>query len=72
MNVDQASVFLIGTLLVGLGVSVIGIVILFLNNMYAKYWKPVTWSNILPEALRMPPSRFVEPSLDDTKGTKTK
>jgi hypothetical protein len=60
MDMDVAAVFLASSVLIGMGVIAIGITVIVMNNLFAKYWKPVQWS-IIPEALRMPPTRFVEP-----------
>jgi hypothetical protein len=43
MDMDQASVFLAGSILTCLGFVVIAIAILVINNLCAKYWRPVTW-----------------------------
>jgi hypothetical protein len=60
MDMDVAAVFLASSVLIGMGAIAIGITIIVMNNLFAKYWKPVQW-NIIPEALRMPPTRFAEP-----------
>jgi hypothetical protein len=60
MDMDVAAVFLASSVLIGMGAIAIGITIIVMNNLFAKYWKPVQWS-IIPEALRMPPTRFAEP-----------
>ena len=39
MTVDQAGTFLVSTILMSLGIGVIGVVILFLNNIYYRFWK---------------------------------
>ena len=41
MTLEQASMFLVGSILTGLGFLVLGVVVLVLNNIFAKYWKPV-------------------------------
>ena len=41
MDRDQASVFLAGSILTCLGFVVITIAILTVNNLIAKFWKPV-------------------------------
>ena len=41
MDIDQASVFLAGSILTGLGFIVVFITILVINNLLAKYWKPI-------------------------------
>ena len=60
MDMDVAAVFLSSSILIGLGIIAIAIGVLVINNLFAKYWKPVQWS-IIPEALRMPPTRFADP-----------
>jgi hypothetical protein len=60
MDMDTAAVFLAASILMGLGFIAIGITVLVVNNLFSKYWKPVQWS-LIPEQLRMPPTRFAEP-----------
>jgi hypothetical protein len=43
MDIDQASIFLSGSILIMLGFIVITIGIVAINNIVAKYWKPVKW-----------------------------
>lgn len=38
---DQAAVFLAGSILLMIGFIVISIGILVINNLFAKYWQPV-------------------------------
>jgi len=42
MDMDQYAVFLSGSILVMLGFIVVAIGIIVINNIAAKYWKPVT------------------------------
>jgi hypothetical protein len=56
MDMDQATVFLAGSILTGLGFIVIAITILVINNLLSKYWKPVKW--VRYEEL---PPRFATP-----------
>ena len=44
MDIDAAATFFVGTILVGLGVVVVSLVLLLLNNLFNKYWKPVKFS----------------------------
>lgn len=44
MDLDQASVFMAGSILIGIGLAAIGITIVFLNNIFSRYWKPVQWT----------------------------
>ena len=41
MDMDQAAVFLSGSILTALGFIVVIIAIVFVNNVLHKYWKPV-------------------------------
>lgn len=43
MDINQASNFLAGSILTGLGFIVVFITILVINNLLHKYWKPVKW-----------------------------
>ena len=56
MDMDQASVFLAGSILTCLGFVVIAIAVLVINNLCAKYWKPVKWIKF-----EEVPPRFMEP-----------
>lgn len=53
MDIESSANFLVGSILTGLGFCIIAIVIVFINNILSKYWKPVKiiyWQT--------PPSRF--------------
>jgi hypothetical protein len=41
MNMDQAAVFLAGSILTALGFVVVVAAIVAVNNIISKYWKPV-------------------------------
>lgn len=58
---DQAAVFLAGSILTAIGCIVILAAIVIMNNIIHKYWKPLEWPSLIPEALRTPPMRFAEP-----------
>jgi hypothetical protein len=72
MSVESAGVFLASTILVGLSIILIIITILFINNLFAKYWKPVklftpdSWSAFQPP-MQQPAPVFIEPSIEETK-----
>jgi hypothetical protein len=53
MDIDQAANFLAGSVLIGIGFIVICTVIIVINNLFSKYWKPIEWS--------FPEYRFIEP-----------
>lgn len=47
MDIDQSAMFLASSILVGLGTIVLIIVILVINNLFAKFWKPIDMSKHL-------------------------
>jgi len=65
MDMDQAGVFLAGSILTCLGFVVIAIAILVINNLAAKYWKPVKWIRFED----VPPPRYVEMPLEPVEPT---
>lgn len=56
MNMDQAAVFLASSILVGLAAIIIFAIILVINNLLHKYWKPFNLYRIID-----PNARFAEP-----------
>jgi hypothetical protein len=44
MTLDSASNFLACTILVCLGMACIAVLIVFLNNLFHRYWNPITWN----------------------------
>lgn len=57
MDVTIATTILAGTILTGISVCVATIVILIVNNLFHKYWKPTGW-RIFPD---FPEKRFATP-----------
>jgi len=57
---DQAAVFLAGSVLTVLGILVIVGGIVIVNNIIHKYWKKLDW-NVLPAVWHQPPPRFIDP-----------
>ena len=71
MDMDQAAVFLAGSILTMLGFVVVVIGIVIINNILHKYWKPINWS--VPGIFREEPARFAEPhELEKIKDPKAK
>ena len=60
MTMDQAAVFLAGSVLTVLGILVIVGGVVIVNNIIHKYWKKLDWS-VLPASWDQPSPRFVEP-----------
>lgn len=77
MNMDQAAVFLAGSILTALGFLVVIAAIIAINNLLHKYWKPVRIFTSDSWNLN-PPHRFasadelvrVSPSFDETNESK--
>ena len=42
MSMDQAAFWLAGSILLVLGIIILVVGILIVNNLFSKYWKPVT------------------------------
>lgn len=60
MDMDQAAVFLAGSVLTALGFLVILGAILIANNLIAKYWKSWGWT-FYPAWANEPTPRFITP-----------
>ena len=70
MDMDQAAVFLGGSILKMLGFIIVVAGIVVINNIIHKYWKSFGWK-FIPAALDQPPMRFAEPhELDKSKEPK--
>jgi len=66
MDIDQAAVFLAGTILTALGFIIIVIAAVVINNIIHKYWKSFGW-NLLPMYMQRE-----EPVIEDPKMEKKK
>jgi hypothetical protein len=71
MDMDQAAVWLAGSILTMLGMIVVVAGVILINNLIHKYWKPVrvftadSWSAVNP------PERFIQEEIVvDTKAKK--
>ena len=80
MNIDQASTFLIGSILIGLGCIVLVGTVAVINNILSRYWRPVDLGSVLPRSLTDQPRRFateeelarIAPQFDDSIEVKSK
>lgn len=61
MTVESASTFLAATILSGMGFVIICVVLVVVNNIFAKYWKPVNLAVWLPKSFSAEPTRFATP-----------
>jgi Zn-dependent membrane protease YugP len=48
MNLESYAMFLVGTILVSTSIVVIGLMLLFLNFIFTKYWRPVNFGYWAP------------------------
>ncbi len=73
MDMDQAAVFLAGSVLTALGFLVILGAILVANNLIAKYWKSwgwtfMSWAHMEPQRFMTPEEETkIPPTLDEKK-----
>ena len=69
MDIDQASTFLCGSILIGIGLIVVVATVVIINNIFSRYWKPIQWVHTLPGMSE--PQRFATEeelkTLDKTK-----
>jgi len=73
MDVDVAAEILAGSILTGLAFVVFVITVVVINNIIAKYWKPVkiftadSWNFNPPARFIEPEPEKIPPSIDTTK-----
>jgi len=60
MDMDNAAVFLAGTILYALGFLIVLIAVVISNNILHKFWKSFGWS-FFPGFLANEPARFMTP-----------
>ena len=73
MTLDQASNFLIGCILTGLGFGVIGVLLVFLNNLFHKFWKPIQlgiWASPVHYPEQIEPKIETEKGVSNEHGTR--
>ena len=63
MDIDQAAVFLAGSILTALGFIVIVIAAVVINNIIHKYWKSFGWK-FFPVYVNKEEVTYEEPKLD--------
>jgi len=66
---DQAAVFLAGSILTMMGFVVIVIGVLVINNLFNKYWKPIKWMRMLDHPMYVTREELekIPPKLDENK-----
>lgn len=73
MDLDNAAAFMLGTVGYGLGIIVLVAVVVIINNIIAKYWKPVriftadSWNINPPHFVTMEEAAKIAPHLEETK-----
>jgi len=63
MTVDSAATFFVASILVGFGVITITGVLLLVNNLFSRFWRPIKWN------VYMPFIPIEEPKLEPTANT---
>jgi hypothetical protein len=48
MEIQSAINFVIGSILFSVGFLVIGAMVVAVNNLFSKYWKPIKWQTYHP------------------------
>ena len=43
MEIQSAINFVVGSILFSVGAIIIGAMVITLNNLFSKYWKPIKW-----------------------------
>jgi hypothetical protein len=66
MDMDQAAVFLAGSILTALGFIVIIATAVVINNIIHKYWKSFGW-NLLPMYMQKQEPVIEEPKMEKKK-----
>lgn len=41
MDITSAGIFFVGTILYGMGIIILAIVLITINNLFSKFWKPI-------------------------------
>jgi hypothetical protein len=68
MSMDQAAMFLAGSIITGLGFIIVFIVIVIINNILHQYWKPIKWIRIMDHPMYVSREELVEPEIkNETK-----
>jgi hypothetical protein len=62
MSIDAQVYFLVGAILISLGVMVAGAALLALNNLFHRFWKPIPMPKSFTE-----PARFIDTHTEPTK-----
>lgn len=69
MDVENAAGILAGTILVGLSLIIAVAVIVIINNIISKYWKPVNLAYFVPKSAFEPGPRFMTEEPKEPKFT---
>lgn len=46
MDITTAGIFFVGTILYGMGIIILAAVLLIINNLFSKFWKPIDFLRI--------------------------
>ena len=68
MTIESAATFFVATILIGFGVIVIAVILLTLNNLFSRFWKPIKWNVYMPFILTEDP-RVEQPTANTANTT---
>jgi hypothetical protein len=68
MDIDSAATFFVGSILVCAGMLVIAGMIVLLNNVFSRYWKPVTWTVFKYHPTEI---HFLDPKIEESGNNST-
>ena len=64
MDMDQAAVFLAGSVLTMMGFVVVVIGIVVINNIFHRYWKPIQWMRMLDQPIYTTREDLADPKIE--------
>jgi hypothetical protein len=47
INADSAAIFLAASLLIAIALCIISVAIVFINNVFCRFWIPIKWLNFI-------------------------
>ena len=68
MTIESAATFFVASILIGFGVIVIAVILLTLNNLFSRFWKPIKWNVYMPFILTDDP-RIEQPEANTANTT---
>lgn len=60
MDITSAGIFFVGTILYGMGVIILAIVLIIINNIFSKFWKPIEFLKFIDYPPKEKHTEFVD------------